>query len=134
MTHKILVVIVTYNGRKWLEKCLGSVHGADIFVVDNASSDGCAEYVKANFPSAILVQNSENEGFTAANNRGFKYAMDNDYDYVYLMNQDAWLEHDTLSKLIEAAEANPEYVILSPMQMEAGMEYPDKLFARVLGV
>ena len=42
---KILVVIVAYNGLKWLEKCLGSISGADILVVDNASSDGSADWV-----------------------------------------------------------------------------------------
>jgi len=130
--QKILVVIVTYNGLKWLEKCLGSISGADVLVVDNASSDGSAEFIKANFPDVRLVQNAENKGFTDANNYGFKYALENGYDYVYLMNQDAWLEPDTLPKLIEAAESNPEYAILSPMQMQADLEHPDRLFARLI--
>jgi len=129
---KTLVVIVTYNGLKWLDKCLGSISGADVLVVDNASSDGSAEYIKEHFPTVKLIQNAENEGFTAANNKGFKYALEQGYDYVYLMNQDAWLEPDTLSKLIEAAESNPDYAILSPMQMQADLEHPDKLFARLI--
>lgn len=114
---KILVVIVTYNGMKWLGKCLGSISGADVFVVDNASSDGSADWVAEHRPDAILVRNTENTGFTEANNLGMRYALDNGYDFVYLLNQDAWVMPDTFQKLLEAFEAHPNYGILSPMQL-----------------
>ena len=130
--NRLLVVIVTYNGLKWLDKCLGSISGADIFVVDNASSDGSADYVAENYPHAILVRNAENSGFTAANNLGMQYALDNGYNYVYLLNQDAWVMPDTFSKLISAFEEHPDYGILSPMQLSGDDKAAmDSQFAKI---
>ena len=144
---RVLVIIVTYNGMRWLERCLssvtgdasgaraGKVHGGigvDVFVADNASSDGSAEFVESRFPHAILVRNTCNLGFSKANNLGFRYAIDNGYDYVYLLNQDAWLEDDAMEKLVAAAEKAPEYGVLSPMQYYAGGEELDREFAKWL--
>ncbi|MBR6346288.1 MAG: glycosyltransferase family 2 protein [Bacteroidales bacterium] len=127
---KILVIIVIHNGMKWLERCLGSVKGADVFAVDSASEDGSADFVAAKFPEAHLVRKAENIGFGAGNNLGLKYAVERGYDYVYLMNQDAWLEEDTLGRLVEAAESNKEYGILSPVQRSATGE-PDRQFSKL---
>ena len=126
---KVLVVIVIHNGMKWLERCLGSVKVADVFAVDSASTDGSADFVEANFPVVHLVRKKDNIGFGAGNNLGLKYAIDGGYDYVYLMNQDAWLEEDTLEKLVAAAEENKDYGILSPVQRSASGQL-DKEFAK----
>ena len=86
----VLVIVVTYNGRPWIERCLGSVYAdADLFVVDNDSGDGSADYVQAHFPEARLVRSADNLGFSKANNLGLRYAMEKGYRYVYLLNQDA---------------------------------------------
>ena len=131
--HSVLVIIVTYNAMPWAEKCLGSIknsnYPADIFIVDNGSSDGTQEYIKNNYPGAIFTQNESNLGFGKANNLGLKYALDNGYEYVYLLNQDAWILPDTLDKLISTHERHPEYGILSPMQCQANMCRLDCKFA-----
>ena len=86
---KVLVIVVTFNGMKWLDRCLGSVRSsetpADLYVVDNASADGSADFVEREYPEAVLVRNSENLGFTQANNVGFRYALENGYDFAYLL-------------------------------------------------
>lgn len=70
----ILTIIVTYNGMKWIDKCIHSVISpsikSDIFVVDNASSDGTPDYIAKNFPTVLLTRSSKNLGFGAANNIG----------------------------------------------------------------
>ena len=118
---------------KWLEKCISSVVNSnipsDMFIVDNGSSDGSVEYIKEKAPQAILVQSKENLGFGRANNLGIKYAVENGYDYVYLLNQDAWIESDTLSKLISISRNNPEYGILSPLQTNKDKTRLDKIFS-----
>ena len=120
---KILVIVVTYNGMQWLEKCLGSVaesvEPADLFVVDNASSDGSADYVQKHFPKAKLVRNAQNLGFAEGNNLGLRYALEQGYDYIYLLNQDAWLEPDTLGGLVAVSKAHAGFGILSPVQTQA---------------
>ena len=130
---RVLVIIVVYNGMHWLERCLGSVYAdADLFVLDNDSTDGSADFVASHFPRAKLVRSAENLGFSKANNLGFEWAVKKNYDYVYLLNQDAWLEEGALEKLLAAAEAHPGYGVLSPMQMQDGCKEPDVQFEKIL--
>lgn len=129
---KILVVIVTYNGEKWMERCIGSISQslleADTYVVDNNSTDGTVATIKRINPNAIVFEAGKNLGFGRANNIGMKYALDNGYDYVYLLNQDAWIQADTLTKMIDVQQRHPEYGILSPMQIEADESHFDTNF------
>ena len=129
---KVLVIIITYNAMQWIERCMGSVHDSqvplDAFIVDNGSTDGTQDYIKKNFPQYLFIQCKENLGFGKANNLGLQYALDNNYDYVYLLNQDAWVFPDTFEKLIEISKRNPDYGVLSPFQMEANMRHIDKGF------
>ena len=118
---KILVVIVTFNARKWVKKCLKSVEKsslpADVLLIDNGSTDDTLALVRKEFPLTRIIEMGENLGFGAANNRGLRIAHDECYDFAYLLNQDAWLEKDTLEKLVAAHM--PEWGILSPMQLDA---------------
>ena len=129
---RVLVVIVTYNGLRWLQRCLDSVvKDADLFVVDNHSSDGSADFVAEHYPQAQLIRSQENLLFSQPNNMGFRWAVDHGYDYVYLLNQDAWLEEGTLEKLVSRADACPQYAVLSPMQMTDGYRNNDREFDKV---
>ena len=104
----------------------------DVYVVDNDSTDGSADYIQSHFPAAKLVRAAENLGFSKANNLGMQYALDHGYDYVYLLNQDAWLEPGAMEKLVSTAEAHPEYAVLSPLQMTDGYMALDKQFAKLV--
>ena len=136
---RVLVIIVSYNGMPWLERCLGSVYpGAktchfapDLYVWDNDSTDGSADYVAKHFPGAHLVRSAENVGFAKANNMGFQYALDHGYDYVYLLNQHAWLAPGALETLVAAAQAHPDYAVLSPLQYQDGYQAFDSQFAKL---
>ena len=129
---RILTIIVAYNGLRWMDSCLGSLrrseYATDVILIDNCSTDGTPEYVRAHFPEIMLVLSEENLGFGKANNIGLRHALDNGYDYVYLLNQDAWVMPETLGQLVEAMEAHPEYGILSPVQMTASLERMDRNF------
>lgn len=135
--RRTLVIIVTFNGMKWIERCLCSVdmstEKADIVVIDNGSSDGTPEWIEENFGERVkLHRSTENLGFGAANNIGFEYALDGAYEYIYLLNQDAWVRRDCFSKLIDAFEAAAKderpYGILSPMQMRSDKDFPEEKF------
>ena len=136
---RVLVIVVSYNGTPWLERCLGSVYpGArtghfapDLYVWDNDSTDGSADYVAKHFPGAHLVRSAENVGFAKANNMGFQYALDHGYDYVYLLNQDAWLAPGALETLVAAAQAHLDYAVLSPLQYQDGYQAFDSQFAKL---
>jgi len=130
----LLVVIVTYNAMQWVEHCFACLKSSSIkptvLVVDNGSNDGTQEYIKNNYPEFIFRQSTENLGFGKANNVGLQYALDNGFDYVYLLNQDAWVQTDTLEKLMRISACHPEYGILSPMQMNADLYHIDKNFLK----
>lgn len=134
MKARILTIIVTYNGMKWMDRCLGSLSASDepsdIMVIDNGSSDGTPDYILEHFPEVKLHKSDDNLGFGKANNIGLKYAWDNGYEYVYLLNQDAWVMPETFNVLVDAMEKDRTIGILSPMQMTAGMDKPDPRFAR----
>jgi len=115
---KVLFIIVTFNAMKWVDRCLGSISGKDAFIYDNASSDGTAAYIREHYPEVVLKESEENAGFTKGNNEGFAYALENGYDYVYLLNQDAWIMEDTLDILLKASSDHPDCGILSPMQYQ----------------
>lgn len=125
---KVLVIIVTFNGIRWIRKCLSSVKEYDTFVIDNGSTDGTQQLIQSEFPNVIFRQNGKNLGFGMANNIGMKYAITNGYDYVYLMNQDAWVLPDTINTLISTIQNHPDYGILSPMQMQDGLDHFDTTF------
>ena len=129
---KIHVIIVTYNAMQWAERCFNSLRSSgiipDVFVVDNGSTDGTQAYIMEHFPEVKLHQSKENLGFGRANNIGLQYALDHNYDYVYLLNQDAWVMPDTFEKLIDISRKNPEYGILSPFQMNADLIHIDRNF------
>lgn len=133
----VVAIVVTYNGKKWLDKCLGSLLHGDIkirtIVVDNGSTDGSQAYIQENYPEVEFVQSEENLGFGKANNIGLEKAKLMKADYVFLLNQDAWISPDCVPKLIEAQRQSPEYGILSPIQYNGDGSDLDFKFHRFLG-
>lgn len=131
-----LVIVVVYNGMQWLSRCLRSVEDSslplDLYVVDNGSTDGSVEYIEREFPTSIFVRSGENLGFGAANNMGIKHAIENGYDYIYLLNQDAWISQGTIGSMIEAHKRAPQYGILSPIQLTGDGVTMDGFFERCL--
>ena len=121
---KLFVIVVTYKGKQWYDRCFTSLRNSTIpvqtIVVDNASNDGTVEYIKENYPEIILIESKENLGFGKGNNLAMKYAYEHGCDYVFLLNQDAWLDRDdTLEKLVSLSKKYPEYGIVSPMHLDA---------------
>jgi O-antigen biosynthesis protein len=101
---ELSVIIVSYNVREFLKECLISVKKSsekidcEIFVVDNNSADGSGEMVRNEFPEVKLIRNTENRGFSAANNQAIK---ESGGQYLLLLNPDTIVEEDTFSKCID---------------------------------
>ncbi|KAF2513553.1 glycosyltransferase family 2 protein [Flavobacterium foetidum] len=133
---KVGVVIVTFNGMKWIEACLASLINStiplSIIVVDNNSTDDTVSFVKNNFKDIILLEQTQNIGFGKANNLGIKKAYEEGADYVFLLNQDAWVEPDTISNLVKAQKNQPEYGIVSPMHLNGKGDALDYNFSNYI--
>jgi GT2 family glycosyltransferase len=115
----IYIVIVTYNGIKWLDKCFGSLRRADYplktIVVDNGSTDGTVVALQSKYPEVEIIQPERNLGFGKGNNVGMQRALSYGADFVFLLNQDAYLFKGSLRNLLEQFEKNPRAGILSPI-------------------
>jgi len=119
---KVIAIVVTYNGMKWYQRCFDSLRlssiPVDTIVIDNKSTDETRSFIKENYPEIYLVESEKNLGFGKANNIGFRYALEQDADYVFLLNQDAWVRPDTMERLIIQMQKNPVYGILSPIHLD----------------
>ena len=128
----INVVILTYNNRALLERCVLSVRNAldktevdgRITVVDNNSEDGTAEMVTGRFPGVHYLRNSENLGTARGFNRGIEDGFD--ADFTMLLNDDVELLPDTISSMMAVLKEYPQ-----AMGIAAHPMYPDGRSQRV---
>ncbi len=110
MPPDLSVVIVNWNTLEMLRDVLGSVFahagglGLQVIVVDNASEDGSADMVAAEFPQAALIRNTGNRGFAAANNQGFALATGR---HILLLNSDTLVLGDVLAASVAWLDAHP---------------------------
>ncbi len=119
MSAGISIIIVNWNGKKWLKKLLDSVEAQtyekyEIIFVDNKSDDGSVDYVQQNYPNVIIVQNHENAGFAGGNNLGVKHAS---FDLVMLLNSDTWISKDFV-KVLEAEMRVRKLDVIAPREAD----------------
>ena len=116
-TLDLSVVIVSWNVRELLKGCLQSIYDSiqglrfEVFVIDNASHDGSPEMVRAEFPNAHLVANSENLGFGRANNQALRLCSGH---YVLLINPDTVIPQDAIRRMIAFMERHPRAGLVGP--------------------
>lgn len=119
---RISVVVLNWNGRKYLESCLSSIKNQscrdfEIVFVDNASEDGSAEYVKKNFNGIKVIKNKKNLGFAKGNNIGIENSKG---DYVLILNNDTEMDKNCLKELMNAAAKNPHTGMFAPKMLYSG--------------
>lgn len=114
----IYTIIVTYNGRHWVDFCLGSLRKSSVetipLIIDNCSTDDTLPYIRSQYPEAVLFPQRKNMGFGQANNVGLRYALAHNADYVLLLNQDAAIAPDTIEKMLAQSDGQS---LLSPIHM-----------------
>lgn len=110
MTPKLSLIIVSYNVREFLLQALSSMEQAlqdipnEIWIVDNASSDGTVAVVKKRFPGVQIIANNVNIGFAKANNQALALAKG---DFLCLINPDTLVQENTFSALLKFLKAHP---------------------------
>jgi GT2 family glycosyltransferase len=128
----VFVIIVTYNGARWIDKniasLLDSAYPVRIIAVDNNSTDNSVALLK-NYPEVDLIQSPDNLGFGKANNIGMKRALELGADYLFLLNQDAWVFKDTVGSLVQKMEVQPKFGIMSPVHYSGNGTDLDTAFA-----
>lgn len=114
MSKRPSVAIIVLNWNNWadLEPCLASLArleypSATTVVVDNGSRDGSAQQVAEAFPEVKLIALEENLGFAGGNNVGVRWAMEEGFAHVWLLNNDTEVAPDALEPLVAMMEADP---------------------------
>ena len=111
----VSVIIVSYNSEHLLPRTLAALQAGcgqllvQVIVVDNASRDRSAELLKRDFPNVELIENATNLGFGRANNQAMSLARGR---YVLLLNPDAFVSADTLSKIVRFMDDHPRSGVL----------------------
>jgi GT2 family glycosyltransferase len=120
----------------WIERCLNSLLQNScptlIHIIDNNSTDGTVAFIKENFPQVRLTLAGRNLGFGQANNVGLRQALAENADHVFLLNQDAWVEKDTIGHLVAMQKLHPQYGIVSPLHLNGRGDALDINFAGYL--
>ncbi len=116
----VSIIIVSWNVRDLLDKCLASLYKAqserdspliEIIVVDSASEDGSMDMVRRKYPQALILPQKENIGFTRGNNIGLAHAR---APYFLLLNPDTELGDDALLQMLDYMDQHPDVGILGP--------------------
>lgn len=130
----VAVVILNWNDYESTAGVLSSLQDQDymnysIIVVDNGSVDNSPTRLKNNYEDVILLRNNENLGFSRGINKGISYALDNEFDYVTILNNDAKVSDSFLSRCVKTMESAPDTAIVSGVKYDngvivsAGMEF-----------
>jgi len=104
MNPELSIIIVSWNVKELLEKCLKSIYKyktdlfLEIIVVDNASTDKTIEMIKKNFPKVKLIINDINKGFAKANNQGILASQG---EFILLLNPDTEIIKNSLEKMMD---------------------------------
>jgi len=117
---RIVTVILNTNRRDDTLACLRSLAQSDyanlgIIVLDNDSIDGSVEAIQADFPSVQVLRLTENLGYAGNNNKGIKSALEQNADWVFVLNEDTLVEPDCLTRLITTAQSDPSIGVIGPM-------------------
>jgi len=120
---EIAIIIVNWNTKDLLRACLESIYkypphvDFEVIVVDNASTDGSPEMVKAEFPQVVLIQNEENVGFAKANNQAIRQSESN---FVLLLNSDTEVLKGSIDELYGLMQETPKIGIAGPLIRNSG--------------
>ncbi len=111
---KISIIVLNYNGKKYLKNCFESLKKTDypnfeVIMVDNNSDDGSIEYVRKKFPWVRILKSPENKGWAYGNNFGIKNTKG---EYVVLLNNDVIVTKDWLKELVKIAQSDPKIGIV----------------------
>ena len=117
---RVVVIVLTWNGRDLTLACLESLRsaratGVEIVVVDNGSSDGTASAIRERHGERVtIIENAANLGFSAGNNVGIAYALRRGARFLLLLNNDTAVDPDFIEELVRPLEQDPHIGITGP--------------------
>lgn len=119
MPTRVAILLLNWNSYDYTRKCLDTLHICDqslfdAIIIDNNSSDGSCTKLEQDYPWAIMLRNSVNGGFTGGNNVGIRYALEQDYEFIMLLNNDTEVEPDFLEPLVDRLDRDKSISAIQP--------------------
>lgn len=112
---KLAIVILNWNGKKWLEKFLPNVvehsQNAEVYVIDNGSTDDSNDFLQTNFPSVKIIKNDKNYGFAGGYNEGLKKI---DAEIYCLLNSDVEVTENWTQPILELFSSDENITAIQP--------------------
>lgn len=120
MAKQTAIIVVNWNSFSLTNDCICSLKKMtavdyDIIVIDNNSKDESGLKLKDCHPDILLLQAGSNLGFTGGNNLGMKYALSQGYEYLFLLNNDTFVQENLLSVLVGAMRSHPDAGAVQPI-------------------
>ncbi|MBH1959331.1 MAG: glycosyltransferase family 2 protein [Flavobacteriia bacterium] len=116
---KLAIAILNWNGKNWLEKFLPSVISysgdAEIYVIDNASTDDSVDYLRQNFPQVKIIYNTKNNGFAGGYNDGLKHIH---ADIYCLLNSDVEVTPNWIDPVLNLFKNDPKIAAVQPKVLD----------------
>jgi len=118
--RRVIALVVNRDHQEYLTRCLRHLDGlaeacSEVVVADDASTDGSAAAVSREFPNVHVVEASEHIGAASIRNLGIRFARDRfEFDYLLFLDNDAFVEADTLTRLLDAMESDEAIGIVTP--------------------
>lgn len=120
MNNKVAIIIVNWNGLKFLKDCLESVYkqtytNFDVYFVDNGSVDDSVDFVFKNFPKVKIIKLEKNTGFAYANNIGINKAFEDDsVSYILTLNNDTKVDKNFIFNLVSCINTDKTIGSVAP--------------------
>ncbi len=126
----VFILVLNWNSYSYTLKCVQSLQALSypnycIVLIDNGSTDGSEEILKAAFPELTVLQTGENLGYAGGSNVGIEQAIAGGAEYIWLLNNDTEVDVDALSALVQALENHQEAAVAGSKIYS--LEEPEKL-------
>ena len=116
---KVCIIVLNWQALNHTIECIQSLEAleyenSEIIIVDNGSQDGSEEALRKKFPQHTLIQTGRNLGYAGGNNKGIAYAIKQNPDFIFILNNDTVVDASLLTIFVESAKSNPEAGVFSP--------------------
>lgn len=116
----VISVILNTNRRADTLECLASLQkntykNQRVIVLDNHSTDGSVEAIRTQFPAAQIIELAENRGYAGNNNVGIQAALEQNADWIFVLNEDTILAPDCIERLVHLGESDPKIGMVGPL-------------------
>ena len=120
MQHNIAIILVNWNCYLHSRNCIKSLHNTinknyDIILVDNGSEDGSSDKLRNEFIDILVLKSPKNLGFTGGNNMAIQYALENQYEYILMLNNDVFVHQNFIFHLQNYLDFNSKIGVVQPL-------------------